>query len=223
MSRWALALPWRAIWIAPYVLVLSGCFPMRYTERPSVIGKVVDANNGASVKSANVEFRPFDSGIEAVSSPGTDAGDFTIPAKKFWGIAFAQMDFVTLRAGLEITAPGFQTLRRLVAWSPGGPSLINLGNIRMLKDGPNSEMSHPDLRPAEAYELTVDTTGQCFINAAPAYCPEVAIELRRLHPIANPRIIVCNVRKAYWPAAEQVFQGLQAESLNFELSKDCGQ
>jgi hypothetical protein len=219
MSSWTLA---RALAVTACVSSLAGCFPMRLTERPAVVGKIVDAHSGVSVESVRIAFKPFDDHVEAASTAAT-AGEFMIPRTTMWGIGAAQMDFMQLRAILEIVAPGFQTLQRRVAWTAGGPSHIDLGLIRMVREGSGDTLrSEALLRSADAYELIVDAAGQCSVNQMPVYCPEVGIELRKLHPEGDPAITVCSTRNSPRIPATQLFQALQAESLYHQYSKVCG-
>jgi len=96
------------------LVLLSGCFPYKYTLRPTITGHVVDAQN-IPIENAHIrDARWADTEVSTLSD-----GSFTLPERKQWSVWFIIPQEPVRVFFLNITADGFKESEvRVTDWQP---------------------------------------------------------------------------------------------------------
>ena len=113
-------------------LLLSGCWPARFTYQPGVTGTVVSADDGRPVVGASINlFVPRQDLLPASASETNSEGKFLVEPLYDWGVASFVGERGPIRGYLEITASGFAPNKVGLGWSK--PSTLDLGVIQLVR------------------------------------------------------------------------------------------
>jgi len=109
-------------------LILSGCFPYRFVDRPGISGCVIDHRTKQPIGNATVTAHFRQAPVSASSAPD---GTFTIPPKYSWGIFIIPMDPYGENTEIDFTQPGYMPARKEVIWNMASQPNRELGQILM--------------------------------------------------------------------------------------------
>jgi hypothetical protein len=112
-------------------VLLTGCWPARFVERPEVRGTVLSAQTHEPVAGARVAVaslpRP-----ERMYVVTTDSnGRFEIPADRHWGLYSPLGEGWPVSGFVEVSAEGFASERQPLRWSQTGQSRNDVGVISL--------------------------------------------------------------------------------------------
>jgi hypothetical protein len=111
----------------------GGCFPYKFTTRPAVAGRVVNAQTSAPIAGAQVEARSDAANTRHSSSSATSSdGRFQFERQTKWGLFIIPMDVWVPGAQLRVDHPDFMPAEKDF---PGalnrGPATINAGDLKL--------------------------------------------------------------------------------------------
>ena len=118
--------------IAFCTILLSGCWPYRYTAHPGITGTVVSAEDGAPIPDAEVTLvAPLWRQTERRLFTRADAGGrFEIAPKRRWGVfAIMQEPFRPVACAVEIVAPTYTKANLPLHCSETGPMMSDLSTV----------------------------------------------------------------------------------------------
>ena len=124
----------RAMVLLAATMLLSGCWPARFTQRPGVVGTVVSADDHKPIPSAVVKLSP-DNGREiARLEVATNAGGrFRIRPTYRWGLYTYLGESWRVGGTVEIEAPGFVPAQRKLYWPQTGASTQDVGVVALVR------------------------------------------------------------------------------------------
>lgn len=113
-------------------LLLSGCWPARFTYQPGVMGTVIAADDGKPVSGASIRLIVPRAGLVPASTIET-ASDGTFEAKPYyeWGLFTPLGENWPAWGSVEITATGFAPYTQDINWTK--PRTEDLGVIRLVR------------------------------------------------------------------------------------------
>jgi hypothetical protein len=120
--------------LASCAILLSGCWPYRYTTHPGIVGTVVSAENGVPVAAADVTLiAPLWRQTERrlIAKTGAD-GRFEIAPQRQWGMfVLMQEAFRPVECAVEIAAPMYTLENLPLPCSEYGPVMTDLSTISL--------------------------------------------------------------------------------------------
>ena len=129
----------RHVPIAMTAVLLAGCWPVRFTERPGVAGTVVSAADGKPIAGASVRLHylppaiPFKEGEPAFTVVTNREGRFEADPLSYWGFNSFLGEYLPGHGSLEIDAPGFTPSQLQLSWPPTGRRTKDVGAIELMR------------------------------------------------------------------------------------------
>jgi hypothetical protein len=116
-------------------VLLAGCWPARFTERPGITGTVISAADGSAIAGASVRLILPPNSQEATFTVTTGrGGKFEVDPVGRWGMYFVLGESWPLQGGVEIEAPGFTPRRLEISWRQTGPRTRDVGVVELALD-----------------------------------------------------------------------------------------
>lgn len=133
LSRWrsvraaTLALP-----LVSVAMLLSGCWPARFTYQPGITGTVISADDGEPVVGASIKLTVPRQDLLPVSVIETDSeGKFVVEPLYEWGVDSFVGDRLESHGVVEISASGFSPATKAIGFRK--PSVLDLGVIELVR------------------------------------------------------------------------------------------
>jgi hypothetical protein len=120
------------------VAVRNGCVPFRGTKQTGAVGRVLDAQSGAPVAQALVSTSGiWDERWELHGRSSSD-GSFRVAPVRQWGILPLIASTYPRRweTAVTISAPGFGVHTSLYPATAFGPSVVEMGDVRLTPVAP---------------------------------------------------------------------------------------
>ena len=118
--------------LAAAALMLSGCWPARFTYQPGLTGTVVSAEDGKPVVGAHVKLTVGRQDLLPKSVFDTNSeGKFVVEPLYEWGVDSVVNDHLQSNGVVEISAPGFAPSFREIGFRK--PRTLDLGVIELMR------------------------------------------------------------------------------------------
>ena len=121
----------RLVVAALAALLLSGCWPARFTYQPGITGTVISAEDGKPVVGASIGLMlPRQDLVPASAITTSSEGKFAVELRYEWGLAFILGEYGPALGAVEITAVGFAPYLQALKWDR--PHTFDLGVIQLV-------------------------------------------------------------------------------------------
>jgi len=116
--------------LAAAALMLSGCWPARFTYQPGVTGTVISADDGRPVVGAHVKLTVARKDLLPASAIETNSeGKFVVEPLYEWGVDSFLGDRLESSGAVEISAAGFAPSIYAIGFRK--PRVLDLGVIEL--------------------------------------------------------------------------------------------
>lgn len=125
----------RLVLAAVTSVLLVGCWPARFTERPGITGTVISAADGSPVAGASVRLILPPNSQESTFTVTTGReGRFEVEPVGRWGMYVVLGEGWPLQGSVEIEAPGFKPRRLEISWRQTRPRTRDVGVVKLALD-----------------------------------------------------------------------------------------
>ena len=115
-------------------LLLAGCWPARFTERPGIVGTVVSADDHQPIAHARVKLTspsPVDKADLELVTDGR--GRFEVRPLYYWALSSFLGEAWPIQGAIEVEAMGFASQKRELIWPQTGPATQDVGAISLVR------------------------------------------------------------------------------------------
>jgi hypothetical protein len=123
--------------VAAIAVLLAGCWPARFIERPGIVGAVVSKTDGKPIAGASVRVVT----LRSYGEPGFDVvtdrnGSFLFEPLHRWGWYSPLGEAWPVPGSVEVDAVGFVPARMELHWPQTGSQKQNVGVIELTRTSP---------------------------------------------------------------------------------------
>jgi hypothetical protein len=111
-------------------VLLAGCWPARFVDRPGISGSVVSSASRAPIAGVRVALTMPTNEPFVVSTD--EKGRFVIDARHQWGFYSFLGEGWPIQGMIEFAAAGYASQERRLSWPQIGPARQDLGAVELV-------------------------------------------------------------------------------------------